>query len=80
MKADNELDPWEALANAIIIQAAKDYMRACRSLKKPKCSKRQEHERMKSDCLRFFHSQWYCALTEVDSDYLIRKLNEEVGI
>lgn len=79
MSYRNDLDPYEALANGIIIQAVKDYRWACKRLKNPRCqrSKRQEAEMMKDDCLRFFRSQWFGQLTEVEPEYLIRKLNEE---
>lgn len=80
MKDRNDgLDPYQALANGIIIQAAKDYRWACKKLKNPRCHKRREAEMMKDDCLRFFRSQWFGELTEVEPEYLIRKLNEEVG-
>lgn len=81
MSYKNDLDPYEALANGIIIQAVKDYRWACKRLKNPRCrnTKRQEAELMKDDCLRFFRSQWFGALTEVEPEYLIRKLDEEVG-
>lgn len=33
---------------------------------------------MKEECLRFFRSGWFKALTEIDPEYLIKKLDEEV--
>ena len=69
-------DPYENLANAIITTAAKDYMAALKILKKSpanvtaKCTV--------DECERFFHSSWYAALTRVDSEFLIRRLREEV--
>lgn len=69
-------DPYRTLANAIIVQAAKDYRTALRKLK------RNLHNHLaQSDAdsiERFFRSDWYKSLTEVDGEMLIRKLKEEV--
>ncbi len=67
---------YENLANAIILQAVKDYRDALAKLAKGR--KNESAESMKSECERFFRSQWYTALTSVDGEMLIRKLNEEV--
>lgn len=72
------LQPWEALANAIVIQAAKDYKAAYRKLNNSR-KKNSEAERMKNECLRFFRSKWFTELTKVDGEYLIRRLNKEAG-
>lgn len=73
------VDPYEALANGIIIQAVKDYKWACIRLKNLRSRKRAEAMQMKDVCLRFFRSQWFGELTEVEPEYLIRKLDEEVA-
>ena len=62
------------LANAIIIQAAKDYKKALRRLKKFPRDKEVRHT--KRDCERFFG--WFERLTDLNGEVLIRKLNEEV--
>ena len=64
------------LANAIIIQAAKDYKKALRRLKKFPRDKEALH--IKQDCERFFRSGWFERLTDLNGEVLIRKLNEEV--
>jgi hypothetical protein len=64
------------LANAIIIQAAKDYKKALRRLKKFPRDKEVRHT--KRDCERFFRSGWFERLTDLNGEVLIRKLNEEV--
>ena len=69
-------DPYEALANAIVLQACEDYRTALRKLKKN--PKNQEAMSEAMECERFFRSGWYQALTSVDGEYLIRKLREEV--
>ncbi|MBO4854125.1 MAG: hypothetical protein J5482_03130 [Oscillospiraceae bacterium] len=68
-------DPWENLANAIILQAVKDYREARKKLKKR--PKNEDAKLMISDCEAFFRSDWYKALTDVDGEMLIRKLREE---
>lgn len=64
------------LANTIIIQAAKDYKKALRRLKKFPRDKEVRHT--KRDCERFFRSGWFERLTDLNGEVLIRKLNEEV--
>ena len=67
-------DPYENLANAIVAQAAKDYLSA---LKKNPANRMAMDEAMRLE--KFFHSGWYGILTNVDPDYLIRKLREKVA-
>ena len=52
-------DPWENLATAIVIQAANEYLRT----------------KDKEPLRRFFRSQWYKELTDVDGEYLIHTLD-----
>ncbi len=69
-------DPYETLANAIILTAVKDYRDALKKLKK--WSRNESAKTMKDEVERFFHSAWYRELTSVDGDYLISKLQAEV--
>ena len=81
--------PYENLANAIIIQAAKDYKSVVRQLKKTPVpepvtlkSEKKEYEQLltkKSEILRFFNSAWYMTLTNVDPQIIIRNIEKEVG-
>ena len=70
------MDIYEELANAVILQAVKDYRQALRQLKRNPDYKKAEI--MKQDCERFFRSEWFEALTKVDGPWLMRKLREEV--
>ena len=72
------MDAYEKLANAIILQAVKDYMGALRILKKHPES--ISAKSIKDEVERFFRSGWYQVLTEVDGEMLIRRLQEEAGI
>ena len=69
-------DPYESLANAIILQAAKDYRNALKRLKKH--PNREIDLYMKQEVEQFFRSDWYSCLTTVDPEIHPRKLNEEV--
>lgn len=72
----NTINPYEGLANGIILQAVKDYHSAIHKLSKGR--KKQAAEQMKGECIRFFRSPWFKALTDVDAEFLIQKLKEEV--
>jgi hypothetical protein len=69
-------EPYENLANAVILQAVRDYRTTLKALRMNPRSKAAQTE--KESIERFFRSQWYQALTTVDGEMLIRKLNEEV--
>lgn len=60
-------DGCERLSNAIIIQAAKDYLSA----------KRKNNTRELAELKRFFHSEWYGTLTQIDGDVLIDMLDRK---
>ena len=70
-----ELDPYQELANAIVVMAAKDYRHALRIQHRDPDS---QAARIKIDEIeRFFRSEWYRLLTDVDGEMLIKKLREE---
>ena len=77
MQGNNSEDPYTRLANAIILQAVKDYRDANKKLARGKTNKNAEAD--KNEVLRFFRSDWFGALTELDPEMLIRKLDEEVS-
>ena len=68
-------DPYEKLANAIIVQASKDYMTNLRKKKRNPGSVLAEHDI--KECERFFCSDWYQVLTSVDGEYLMGRLRKE---
>lgn len=67
---------YENLANAIVLQAVKDYRSALKRIKMNPSNKDAMSDAM--ECERFFRSRWYSALTKVDGEYLINKLRGEV--
>ena len=68
---------YQALANAIIEQAVEDYRAALKILRRHPDSKAAMAEAMELE--RFFHSGWYGVLTEIDPDYLIKRLRKEAA-
>ncbi len=69
-------DPYEKLANAIVVQAANDYRAALR--KKKGNPRNSEAIREVNEIERFFRSGWYQVLTAVNGEYLIEKIRQEM--
>lgn len=69
-------DPYERLANAIILQAASDYRRDLKKLKKNPQNKEILNDAVQIE--KFFRSPWYQVLTTVDGEFLIQKLRKEI--
>ena len=61
-------DPYEDLANAIVLLAAKDYRQALR---------RKGCNPLRRELERFFCSRWFDCLTKLDGKELMHKLQEE---
>lgn len=68
-------DPYQALANAIVEQAVKDYRLARHRLKR--CPKNYDTKRTVRELENFFCSSWYASLTAVDGRWLMERLQEE---
>ena len=67
-------EPYEALANAIVEFAAKEYIKDDRkALRGNRVERSYELKRLE----RFFLSPWYAVLTDVDGDWLIEQLKKE---
>ena len=58
------MNPYEELANAIVLQAVKDY-------------RLTDDEAELAEIERFFRSGWFVVLSKVDPEYLIRNLRKE---
>ena len=80
-------DPYEDLANAIIMQAVNDY-RMLQSGRIPTISEEQQLNMkpesviktvysQKEQLVKFFKSTWYADLTNVSATYLLERLNAE---
>ncbi len=70
-------NPYEALANAIVLQAVNDYRDALRKVKKNPNNRDALDEALQIE--RFFKSGWYQVLTSVDGEYLINRLRKEAS-
>lgn len=64
---------YENLANAIVVQAVKDYRSARRMQNIDPHSARGKIGNLR----KFFRSDWFSVLTGIDGEYLIRKLDKE---
>jgi len=58
------MNPYEELANAIVLQAVKDY-------------RLHDNEKEIVSLERFFRSDWFGVLTSIDPEMLIAKLRKE---
>lgn len=72
MITGNEDDPWESLANAVIVQAARDYRLAIKSQNRSVTAGRTVKE-----CEKFFRSQYFTILSAMDPEYLIDRIRQE---
>lgn len=72
----SDITNYENLANAIILQAVKDYRMALKSLKSNPRNRTAMAD--KDEIERFFRSDWFSVLTSVDGEMLIRSLQMEV--
>ena len=67
---------YQALANAIISQAAKDFRAAYKRMKRfPNDARAQDEVR---EITKFFCSQWFEMLSDVDGPTLLRKIKDEI--
>ena len=70
------IDPYEDLANAIVLLTAKDYRNALKKLMK--YPRHESAKQTKVEVERILRSDWYRELTAVEPEILLRKLKEEV--
>ena len=67
---------FENLANAIIVQAVKDYRKALSGFS----SDGKPSTAVIADCERFFRSEWYRQLTNVDGMIIIANIRKEFEV
>ena len=72
------MNEYEALANAIIEQAAKDYRAARAHLEENPGSTKAK--RTVRDVEEFFCSDWFKTLTTVSSESILKMLKEEFNV
>ena len=71
------MNGYQALANAVILQAAKDYRDALERLRYSPDDKSAKHDKLSIE--RFFRSDWFCILSNLNGELLLKKLKEEVA-
>ena len=70
------MSPYEELANAIIEQAVKDFKKALKChLVHPN---RKEYINNISELKKFFRSNWFSILTDLDGEYIINGVYDMV--
>ena len=62
------MEGYKELANAIILQASKDYRKALK----------YDERGRKPEIDKFFRSEWFAILTNISGEMLIQKLRAEV--
>lgn len=70
------MNPYENLANAVVLQAVKDYRDAAGKLSRGK--KNIMAEQRKTECETFFKSQYFNVFTDLDGNALLSQLEKEV--
>lgn len=68
-------ESFQGLANAIVIQAVKDYRRANRQLRRDPHNSDARKQKVKIE--RFFGSDWYKTLTDLKAEVLMKYLKKE---
>lgn len=69
------MNGYEELANAIILQAVKDYRDALERLRYTLDDKSAKRDQRNIE--RFFRSEWFSILTDLNGELLLKKLKEE---
>ena len=68
---------WEELANAIVLQAVKDYRIARWRVRRFAHAKKSQATIL--ECERFFRSGWFRLLTDLNGEELLKELRSEVA-
>ncbi len=71
------MNGYQRLANAIILQAVKDYRDALERLRYSPNDKSAKYDKRSIE--KFFRSDWFSILTDLDGELLLKKLKEEVS-
>lgn len=73
-------NPWEALAFAIVLQAALDYRALCalKLLGREQNRPATQWQGNLTEIERFFRGKWFATLTGLDGEYILRQLREDV--
>ena len=76
-KIFDNVEPQVALANAIVLQACKDYRKTYRLHIRTYRVGDKPDEKL-AELERFFRSAWYRTLTDIDGEMLMKRIREDV--
>lgn len=68
----SDVRPYEELANAIIVSASRDYMKAYKKFLRTGLG----YERVMYE-EKFFFSEWFCVLSNADPNYLVEQMRKK---
>ena len=72
------MEPYENLANAIVLQAVKDYREVL--ARAASHAAKDCYQRNKDELERFFRSGWFGELTNLNPEQLIGRLKQEAMV
>ena len=70
---------WDELAKAIVLQACEDYKKSFKVVEKYKvnCEYVRAAKQMVNDVERFFFSEWFTALCNIDPHMILNELQRQ---
>ena len=77
METLSDFVPYKNLANAIVKNAALEYRNALKKLISDPWNEEAWYRKRQNE--RFFRSDWYKLLTSIKPEYLINRIQKEVG-
>lgn len=80
MKTKGQTDPYELLAQGIILQACQDLRCQLKIIKNDPNNAVPYARKSAKDVIGFFRSKQFTIYTSIDPEYILRKLYEEMGI
>ena len=75
IKIENEYGA-ERFANAIVMQAVKDYRYNYARYKKHTCDAKAKDELERLE--RFFKSKWFAQLTDIDGEWILKEIRKRL--
>lgn len=69
------MNPWQELATSIVLRAVEDYRMALRGMPVNDYTSPAQTIR---ECTMFFRSDWFKILCNLDGEFIMRKLKEEL--
>ena len=82
--SDDYIPYYQDLANAIVAQAARDYREVMIELQSRRLSQVERYVLIsrRKELLQFLNEKnpWYNILTKVDPEYIIERINKELGL